>query len=133
MQIVMNMTRILLVDDNVMVARLVAMRLEETGRYTVRVENSPNSAQSANREFQPHLWLFDVDMPGITGPELVKKLRNEPGGSNMPAIFLTSLVSVEETGDNELVSNGNRYLAKAAPIEIIARCIDRALGQEIAA
>ena len=133
MQIAMNNTRILLVDDNVMVARLVAMRLQETGRYTVRVENSPNSAAGAHREFQPHLWLFDVDMHGITGPELVKKLRREPGGADMPTIFLTSLVSVEDTPENELMSNGNRYLAKAAPIEVIARCIDRALGQEVSA
>jgi CheY-like chemotaxis protein len=129
----MNMTRILLVDDNVMVAKLVAMRLEETGRYTVRIENRPGSAQSANREFQPHLWLFDVDMPGITGPELAKKLRKEPGCSVIPTIFLTSLVSVGETGEVELVSNGNRYLAKAAPIDVIGRCIDRALRQPAAA
>ena len=127
------MTRILLVDDNVMVAKLVAMRLEETGRYSVRIENRPTAASSANREFQPHLWLFDVDMPGITGPELAKKLKKEPGCSATPTIFLTSLVSVDESGENELVSNGNRYLAKAAPIETIARCIDRALHHSVAA
>jgi CheY-like chemotaxis protein len=123
----MNTVRILLVDDNVLVARLIAARLEKTGRFAVRIENIPHQAQKAHDEFQPHLWLFDVDMPGITGPELVKKLR-QACGEAVPTIFLTSLISPEEAGENELVSSGNRYLAKSAPAEVIIRCIDRALA-----
>ena len=131
--VAMNPTRILLVDDNVLVARLTATRLEKTGRFTVRVESIPNSALTANRDFQPHLWLLDVDMPGISGPELAKKLRQEPNCEKIPTIFLTSLISVEEAGEQELVSNGNRYLAKSATVEVIVRCIERALALPAAA
>ena len=123
----MNPVRILLVDDNVLVARLIATRLEMTGRFTVRFESSPSTALKVNREFQPDVWLLDVDMPGMTGPELATKLRQEPGCGKIPTIFLTSLISVEEAGEQELVSNGHRYLSKSAANEVIVRCIDRAL------
>ena len=123
----MNTTRILMVDDNVLVARLIATRLEKTGRFTVRIETMPHAAVKAKREFEPHLCLLDVDMPGMSGPELATKLRQEPGSEKIPIIFLTSLISVEEAGEQELVSNGNRYLAKSAAPEVITRCIARAL------
>jgi CheY-like chemotaxis protein len=123
----MNKTRILMVDDNVLVARLIGTRLEKTERFTVRVESIPQNGLTAAREFKPHVLLLDVDMPGISGPELAKKLQKEPACANVPIIFLTSLISEEEAGEHELVSNGNRYLAKSAPIEVIIRCITRSL------
>jgi CheY-like chemotaxis protein len=125
----MSKLRILIVDDNRPLAKLVGVRLTQTGHYTVQVEVIPQAALRAVHEFQPHLLLLDVDMPGMNGPELLRVLRKEPGFSHIPAIFLTSLISGEEAGDREMMSNGNQYLSKSAPIEVIHRCIDRALTE----
>jgi CheY-like chemotaxis protein len=125
----MSKIRILIVDDNRPLARLVGIRLEQTGHYSARIECVPQSAVRAAHEFQPHVFLLDVDMPGMNGPELQRVLRKEPRFSNIPVIFLTSLISAEEAGDREMISNGNRYLSKSAPIEVIHRCIDRAVAE----
>ena len=125
----MSKIRILIVDDNRPLAKLVGVRLQQTGHYTVQVEVIPQAAVRAVHEFKPHLLFLDVDMPGMNGPELLRVLRNEPGFSHIPAILLTSLISDEEAGDREMISNGNRYLSKSAPIEVIHRCIDRALTE----
>jgi CheY-like chemotaxis protein len=126
----MSKIRILIVDDNRPLAKLVGVRLEQTGHYTARVECIPQSAVRVAHEFQPDLLLLDVDMPGMNGPELQSVLRKEPGFSRVPVIFLTSLMSAEEAGDRELISNGNRYLSKSAPIEVVHHCIARALTED---
>lgn len=125
----MSKTRILVVDDNRPIAKLVAMRLEQTGLYDVRVEYMPSEAASVAREFQPDVFLLDVDMPGISGPELARSLKTDPRLSSTPVIFLTSLISGEEAGDRELISNGNRYLSKSATTEVVQQCVQRALSE----
>lgn len=124
----MTRIRILIVDDNRPLGRLVGIRLEQTGHYTVRVEQMPQVAIRAAREFQPQLLLLDVDMPGMNGPELQRAILKEPGFSHVPVIFLTSLISSDEAGEREIMSNGSRFLSKSASIEVVHRCISRAIA-----
>jgi DNA-binding response OmpR family regulator len=124
----MSRTRILIVDDNRPLAKLVGIRLEQTGHYSVRVEHMPQVAIRAAHEFQPHLMLLDVDMPGMNGPELQRAIRKESAFDHIPVIFLTSLISSDEAGERELISNGSRFLSKSAAIEVVHRCISRAIA-----
>jgi PleD family two-component response regulator len=59
----MDKKRILIVDDEVGAARLLKANLEQTNRYEVRVENWPEDAATAARQFKPHLVLLDIIMP----------------------------------------------------------------------
>lgn len=128
----MSRIRILIVDDNRPLATLVGLRLEQTGNYTVRIESKPHAAIPAAREFQPHLLLLDVDMPGLTGPELQRAIHKEPGFGDVPVIFLTSLISADEAGEREMISNGNRFLSKSATTEVLHRCISRTISSSAA-
>jgi CheY-like chemotaxis protein len=123
----MSKTRILVVDDNWPVGKLVGTRLEQTGCFDVRVEHLPGAAARAAAEFHPQLFLLDVDMPGKNGLELAAELLREPAFARIPVIFLTSLVTAEEAGARELISQGKRYVSKAAPVSVLRQCIERAL------
>src|SRR5205809_734888 len=59
----MSLKRLLLVDDEEPFTRLVKLNLEQTGRYTVRIENDGAKALATAREFAPDLILLDVIMP----------------------------------------------------------------------
>ena len=126
----MSKTRVLVVDDNWPVAKLVGARLEQTGNYTVRVEHLPYAAMRAAKEFQPELFLLDVDMPGKNGIDLAAQLQRDPEFANVPVVFLTSLVSCEEAGKQELISHGHRYLSKMTSVRVMHECIGRALSQD---
>jgi len=123
----MTKTRILVVDDNWPVAKLVGARLEKTGHYEVRVEHVPVAAFRAAEEFRPELFLLDVDMPGKNGIELARELQQRPNFNSTPVLFLTSLVGEEEAGTRELISGGHRYLSKTATVETMHACIGRAV------
>src|ERR1019366_1277944 len=70
--------RILAVDDQASNTRLVKLYLERTNDYVVREENDPKAALAAAEEFQPHLILLDVKMPGLDGWDLAGCFQANP-------------------------------------------------------
>ena len=65
---------------------------------------------------RPDLILLDVIMPGMDGGDVAARLRADPLLRDTPVIFLTALVSNEETDGHEMVSGGETFLAK--PVDI---------------
>jgi DNA-binding response OmpR family regulator len=108
-----NEVRVLVVDDLDDAAQALAMLLNISG-YSARTAIDGESALAMVEEFKPHCVLLDVQMPGINGLELTRRLR---------ARYKDDIVLVAVTGGNsddakvagtfELVDH---YLTK--PIEI---------------
>ena len=88
--------RILVVDDRARDTRLVKLYLERTNDYVVREENDAMAALSAAEEFQPHLILLDVMMPGMDGGELAACFQANPKLKAVPIVFLTAAVTKGE-------------------------------------
>ena len=112
----MNTKRILVVDDEPSVTRKLKLNLESGGGYDVFAENHAGNALAAARIFRPDLILLDVIMPGMDGGDVAARLRADPLLRDTPVIFLTALVSNEETDGHEMVSGGETFLAK--PVDI---------------
>jgi len=124
----MSKHRILVVDDDPSLSELVRLFLEKTNRFEVRVENRPNLAVGAAREFQPHMILLDVDMPGKDGGEVARELKTDPATRATPVMFLTSLISKVEGGQRETVRGGMRFLAKPVDAKALVETVDRMLA-----
>jgi two-component system OmpR family response regulator len=112
----MNTKRILVVDDESSVTRHLKLNLESGGGYEVLGENHATNALSAARNFRPDLILLDVMMPDMDGGEVAARLRADPLLRDTPVIFLTAIVSNEETDGHEIVSGAETFLAK--PVDI---------------
>lgn len=109
-------SRILLVDDEPALTRLLKLNLEGSGRYLVREENHGLQALAAAREFKPDLIVLDIIMPDIGGGDIAAQLKADPGFKHTPVIFLTGLIS-ERRAKQASQSSEDRYLAKPATIE----------------
>jgi two-component system response regulator ChvI len=79
--------RLVLVDDDPVFLRLLAENLRAAG-YAVTAFSDP---QAALLNDSPDLCLFDWDMPGLDGLELLRTLRG--GGAGYPVLFLTGHAS----------------------------------------
>jgi two-component system, sensor histidine kinase len=66
--------RVLVVDDNVDAAEMMAMLLELDG-HDVRVAHDADSALSMAGEFAPDVGLFDIGLPDTDGYELARRVR----------------------------------------------------------
>jgi CheY-like chemotaxis protein len=125
----MDKTRILVVDDDIGLSRLVGLSLEKTRLYEVRVENRSRHALACAREFRPHLVLLDVDMPGMDGGAVAAQLRSDLSLNDLHIIFFTSLVSQNEAGQNLIERGGELFLPKPIDTAALVRSIETVLAQ----
>jgi CheY-like chemotaxis protein len=120
----MNRKRILIVDDEAGSARLLKANLDQTGRYDARVENWPEDALAAAREFRPDLVLMDVLMPRMLGGNVAAAFKADPELKNIPVVFLTAAVRKSIVADHQGVINGAPVIAKPANLNEIIQCIE---------
>lgn len=85
----MSKKKILIIDDEAAFGRMAKLRLEETGKYEVRVETEGEEAIAAVRKFEPDLILLDIMMPGTSGFKICKELKEKEKLSSIPVIILS--------------------------------------------
>jgi len=69
------MARILVIDDNELIGRMLFETLTEDG-YEVRTAIDANRGYSEAMEFAPNLILMDVQLPDVTGFYLCRLIKN---------------------------------------------------------
>jgi CheY-like chemotaxis protein len=121
--------RILAVDDRASNTRLVKLCLEQTNDYVVREENDSKAALAAAEEFQPHLILLDVMMPGLDGGELAARFQANPKLKAVPIVFLTAAITKEEPKSGEGQLGGYSFLAKPIVLQEMVACLKHHLGE----
>jgi len=126
----MNKLKILVVDDDPKLSRLVKAILEKTGLYEVREENRSSAALATARAFIPDMILLDVDMPGKDGGDVARELQGDPTLSAKPVLFFTSLISHGEAGKHEVERGGMLFLAKPVDPAVLIETVGRILRQE---
>jgi DNA-binding NarL/FixJ family response regulator len=120
--------RILLVEDDAETAELIAEDLQERG-YIVAIANDGHSGLSAILKTDPDLVLCDINMPGMSGFEVMEQLvALAPSHEAVPFIFLTARTD----RDSELKGRrlgADDYVTKPVDFEILASIIAARLGQ----
>lgn len=87
------------VDDDDDILDLARMSLEMAGGYNVVQSNDPAKALEKIKEIKPTLLLFDVMMPGLTGPQLYQEIRKIPGCEHLRVIFMTAKAQALQTDE----------------------------------
>jgi len=121
--------RILVVDDRASNSRLVKIYLERTNNYVVREENHATAALATAVEFQPHLILLDVMMPGMDGGELAAHFRANPKLKDVPIVFLTAAVTKGEVEAGRGRVGGFPFLAKPVVLPEMVACLKHHLDE----
>src|ERR1043166_683218 len=122
------MKRILIVDDEATITRLLKLNLEKHGAYSVRTENLGGNALAAAREFQPDLVLLDVMMPDMDGGAVASQLQADPALGDTPIVFLTAAVKKEELDATGGLIGGYPYIAKPLDVKGVLATIEKQLA-----
>jgi len=80
--------RMLIVDDETAQLRLIGRLLERT-EVEPRFASGGAEALQSIAQFAPQLVLLDLNMPAMDGVEVLRRLRDSPGGNNLPVIVMT--------------------------------------------
>lgn len=81
------MRRILVIEDNAALAEGLRLNLAHDG-YEVRVEGTGERGLGAARNWDPHLMVLDLMLPGVEGIEVLRTLRDE--GRDLPVLILSA-------------------------------------------
>lgn len=100
--------RVVVVDDDMMVANTLASLLARDG-YLVEKFNAPSSALAFLERERVDAVLSDVSMPGMTGIELLARLRQV--APDVPVVFVTGVPRIEDT-IRAMELGAFRYLTK---------------------
>jgi CheY-like chemotaxis protein len=108
----MDPKKILLIDDDPNITKLLKAKLEARGDIVTETTNEPGKSVELAKAFQPNLIVCDIDMPEW-GSEVAQKLADEPLTSKIPLVFLSSMVT---TKDMSKPSGGRRLISKKIPL-----------------
>jgi CheY-like chemotaxis protein len=118
--------KILHVEDDASLQRLVRIVLEQLGGYSVQTIADGARALDAARETAPHLVLLDIDLPGMNGIAVLRAMRASAELRDTPVVFLTATADLPlgEDGDSLGVSD---ILVKPFRPRLLVQTIDRVL------
>jgi CheY-like chemotaxis protein len=123
---------ILIVDDNAANLKLARVILTSEG-YEVRTAGDAEEALAAVREHAPALILMDIQLPGMDGLELTRRLKADPKTRGIAILALTAYAM---KGDEErmLTAGCDGYVAKPIDrqrlIQQIAQMVTRSKSRQ---
>ncbi|WP_084474017.1 response regulator, partial [Deinococcus pimensis] len=94
-----ELRRVLLVEDDPDIQAVALIALEDVGGLTVLACGSGREALEAAPDFRADVVLLDVMMPGMSGPDTLRALRERPETREVPVVFMTARVQRHEVDE----------------------------------
>ena len=123
----MSSAEILIVDDNPVNLKLAHLLLTGEG-HDVRTANDAEEALEVLKVFNPRLILMDIQLPGMDGLELTRRLKADPATRKITILGLTAYAM---KGDQEkiLAAGCDGYISKPIDTrtlpEVISNYLER--------
>ena len=120
------MARILVVEDNALNIKLFCDLLTAHGHQTEAVTDSREAIATA-REFRPDLVITDIQLPYVSGMELMGLLRGDPDLKDVPIMAVTAYSA---QGDDERIraAGAQAYVSKPISVAKFAATVEGLLA-----
>jgi two-component system cell cycle response regulator DivK len=124
----MREPQILIVDDNPVNLKLARVVLEGED-YDVRTAVDAESALELLKGWQPRLILMDVQLPGMDGLELTRRLKADPNTRHIVIIALTAY-AMKSDEEKARLAGCDGYVTKPLDVEALCQLVARKLEPE---
>ena len=122
----MQQRKALVVDDEIHIVQVVAIKLRNNGFDVRTAENGAVALECVKAEI-PDIIVTDFQMPVMSGLELIENLRSEPETADIPVIMLTARgFAIEEEKKQQL--NITACLSKPFSPREVLQCIEETLS-----
>jgi CheY-like chemotaxis protein len=126
--------KILIADNEPENLNFFEVMLSKLGFVVEKCDNGPEVLEKV-KKFHPDLIILDNIMPGMTGREITKTIKNDPGHQNISIIMLSALNDVKdrvagfEAGVDDYITKPFNFTEVLARINAVLR--NRALFEQI--
>src|SRR5688572_39221 len=123
----MSSERILIVDDDPINLKLITTVLQRNG-YVVSTAGDGRSVPSLCETFRPNLILMDIQLPGIDGLELTRRLKADPANGDLVVVVMTAFTM---KGDEQRALEGgcDGYMKKPIHASTLPALIEGYLAE----
>jgi two-component system phosphate regulon response regulator PhoB len=112
------MQKVMIVDDENNVRRLVAATLAGGEYELIQARDGTQALEMARRE-QPSLVLLDVQMPGIDGIEVCRQIKADPNLRQMVVVMLTAQAQAD-IRQRAIAAGADMFLTKPfSPLQVL--------------
>ena len=118
--------RILIIDDEKELAKLIKMRLESTGSMEVTLAFDGDEGLAKVEKVDPDVIILDIMMPGKNGFEVLEELRKDADAKRRPVIMLTARDDLRSMG-TAYELQADHYLTKPFQTEDLLDAISTVL------
>jgi two-component system chemotaxis response regulator CheY len=120
------MAKILVVDDELVLRELMQDFLETAGHKVETAENAMESLEKLRAGgFQ--MMICDVNMPGLSGVELLRLVRRDPAFKTLPVLMCTARDTMGEV-DQAFEAGANGYVVKPFDLKSLTESVAKALA-----
>ena len=123
------MEKILVIDDESRMRKLVVEALAGEGYLTVEAQNGREGVALAGRE-SPDLIVCDITMPEMNGHRVLQTLRDQPATAQIPFIFLTGWSEREDVRAGMNLGADDYLVKPVDPTELLAAVRSRLRRQK---
>jgi len=113
--------RILIVEDDALNMKMMTDLFEARGFRAVPAVNGAQALASARIE-RPDLVVMDIDLPDLSGLEVTRRLRDDPGLAAVPVIAV-SAVAGKDTVTLARDAGCDAYIAKPASVDCLLETV----------
>ena len=124
------MKRVWIVDDDEEMTRAIGLMLKMLDCEVMSFRNARSAAQRLLTGRSPQLLLLDINMPEISGLDLLEFLRRRPEWKELPIIMLSS-ESADSTVDKALLLGADAFIMKPATIDELEKAMTTALRNHV--
>ncbi len=121
------MKRIVVVEDDRHVARLVQLTVEGAAVTAEIVSTGTGALERLARPPLPDAMLLDIMLPGLSGLEVLDRIRADERTAQLPVIILSARARPEDRTE-ALGRGASRFLRKPFDVRELARVVDELLG-----
>jgi chemosensory pili system protein ChpA (sensor histidine kinase/response regulator) len=121
---------IIVADDSISVRKFVGRMLEKNG-YRVKLASDGLEAAELVAQHGCHLVITDLEMPRMTGYELMVQLRQNPGTRRIPVMVVTSRAGAKHR-DRAIKEGASAFLTKPVQEDQLVAAVEQLMGMEAA-
>jgi len=124
------MREIWIVDDNEDMSRAVGMMLELLDCKVTAFNSVRSAARTLVAGHTPDLILIDVNMPEISGLDMIEFLRRRPQSQDIPIVMLSS-EATESIIDRAMELGADSYITKPVSVEELDKAMATAFYKHL--
>ena len=115
------MSKVLVIDDDPIIVAMYKKQFE-AGGFEVASANDGDEGYRAIGSFKPDVVLLDLNMPNVSGPEWLRRVRAQPELKSLPVVVLTAgtfasqVRAAKEAGATQVLNKGRLDAKRVAEV-----------------